>query len=67
MMPFVMFVSGVIIASVVAVTGAAMVLVWTVAYGSGRYCRRVLRQNQVAADATNSTGRVIRLSREGVS
>ncbi len=67
MMPFVIFISGLIIALVVAVTGAAMVLVWTLAYGSGRYCRRIMKQSQMKADAAGRGGRVVRLSREIVS
>ncbi len=67
MMPVVIFVSGVIIALAVAVTGAAMVLVWTLAYGSGRYCRRILRQSQMGFDSADGNGRVIHLSRESVS
>ncbi|WP_053960853.1 hypothetical protein [Sulfobacillus thermosulfidooxidans] len=45
-MPFVMFLSGIIIAFVVVVAGAGLVLVWTIAYGSGRYCRQLLKNAQ---------------------
>lgn len=44
MMPFVMLVSGLLVALVVVVTGVSMVLVWTIAYGSGRYCRHEIQK-----------------------
>jgi hypothetical protein len=43
-MPFVTFLIGLLIAGTVVVTGAALVIVWTVAYGAGRYCHQEIQR-----------------------
>lgn len=43
-MSLVALLSGVLIAGAASVAGAAMVIVWTVAYGSGHYCLRQIHQ-----------------------
>ncbi|OLZ08162.1 hypothetical protein [Sulfobacillus thermosulfidooxidans] len=63
-MPFVMFLSGIIMAFVVVVAGAALVLVWTIAYGTGRYCRQLLKNAQ---KSPQGLGLVIHLRDKQVS
>ncbi|AUW93346.1 MAG: hypothetical protein C7B44_15375 [Sulfobacillus thermosulfidooxidans] len=44
-MPFVTFLTGLLVAGAVVVVGSALVVVWAVAYGSGRYCRQQIQNS----------------------
>ncbi len=49
-MAYVTFLTGLLIAGAAVVAGAALVIVWTMAYGAGHYCRQqIQRENPRSA------------------